>query len=133
MSFPPHTRRRVVEGPARRPPAELQSVRVIFEEDPDPDVSYLEQDEFEERLAAFKRDEFNFVGLRVEAEVLIAETVQLLTSPGLAGIESDTDEEGLDQMIGDEWSALRAVLKTVGVPTEKLPLAVEREWIEWRT
>jgi len=106
---------------------------VIFEEDPDPDVSYLEQDEFEERLAAFKRDEFNFVGLRVEAEVLIAETVQLLTSPGLAGIESDTDEEGLDQMIGDEWSALRAVLKTVGVPTEKLPLAVEREWIEWRT
>lgn len=133
MSFPPHTRRRVVEGPARRPPAELQSVRVIFEEDPDPDVSYLEQDEFEERLGAFKRGEFNFVGVRVEAEVLIAETVQLLTSPGLAGIESDTDEEGLDQMIGDEWSALRAVLKTVGVPTEKLPLAVDRAWIEWRT
>lgn len=108
-------------------------MRVIFEEDPDPDVSYLDQDEFEERLAAFKKGDFHFIGARVDAEVLIAETTQTLTSPGLWGIESDTDEAGLDQIIGEEWKTLRSVLKTVGVPTEQLPLDVQREWIEWRT
>ena len=133
MEFPPHTRRRVVEAPTRRPPAELQSVRVIFEEDPDPDTSYLEQDEFEDRLAAYKRGEFHFVGVRAEAEVLIAETVQTLRSPGLYGIESDTDEEELDGLAAEQWTGLRAVLKTVGVPTDQLPLAPNREWIEWRT
>jgi len=132
MNDPPQ-RRRVVAAAARKPPVELRSVRVVIEEDADPDVSYLEQDEFEDRLEAYRRDEFHFVGVRVEAEVFIADTVQLLTSPGLAGIESDTDEEGLDQIIDEEWKALRDVLKTVGVPTEKLPLEVERAWIEWRT
>ena len=69
----------------------------------------------------------------IEAEVLIAETVQTLVSTGVGGIESDTDEEGLEQIIGDEWDSLRVVLKTVGVPTDQLPLAVDRAWIEWRT
>ncbi|KKK92191.1 hypothetical protein LCGC14_2705370, partial [marine sediment metagenome] len=31
------------------------------------------------------------------------------------------------------WAALRAVLKTVGVATEQLPLEADRKWIEWRT
>lgn len=132
MNAPPQ-RRRVVAAPARKAPAELQSVRVIYEEDPDPDVSYLDQSDLADRKTAFKKGEFNFVGVRVDAEVLIAETVQTLTSPGMWGIESDTTEEELEQLVSEEWGALRAVLKTVGVPTEQLPLDVQREWIEWRT
>lgn len=132
MVTPPQ-RRRVVAAAARKPPAELQSVRVVIEEDADPDVSYLEQDEFEDRLEAYKGGEFHFIGVRIEAEVSIADTVQTLTSPGLWGVESDTDEAGLDQIAGDEWEALRAVLKTIGVPTDQLPLTPKREWFEWRT
>ena len=130
MTPPTNTRRRVVEAP--RNTTELQSVRVIFEEDPDPDISYLEQDEFEDRLDAYRNEVFHHIGVHVEAEVSIADTVQTLTSPGIWGIESDTDEESLDQIVSEEWKSLRDVLKTVGVPTDKLPLEVQREWIEWR-
>lgn len=127
MSLPPQ-RRRVVAATARKPPPEIRSVRVIIEEDAEPDASYLEQEDFEDRLTSYKRGEFHFVFARIEAEVLIAETVQLLTSPGLGGIESDTDEESVTQIVADEWDALRAVLKTVGVPTDQLPLTPKLEW-----
>lgn len=132
MSHPPQ-RRRAVSVPVRRPPVELKSVRVFFDEDPDADVSYLEQDDFEDRLASYRRGGFHFVGVRIEAEVSVAETVQRLVSPGLAGIESDTDETELDRIIDEEWVSLRTVLKTIGVSTEQLPLAVDRAWVEWRT
>ena len=123
-------RRRAVAAPTRK--VELRGIRVIFEEDPDPDVSFLEQEDFEDRLAAYKRGEFNFIGVRVEAEVTIAETEQVLASPGVWGIESD-HEDGRDEIIAEEWKALRAVLKTVGVSTEELPLEVDRAWITWET
>ena len=95
--------------------------------------SVLAQDEFEDRLDAYRNEVFHHIGVHVEAEVSIADTVQTLTSPGIWGIESDTDEESLDQIVSEEWKSLRDVLKTVGVPTDKLPLEVQREWIEWRT
>ena len=126
-------RHRVVVAPVRKPPAELRGVRVIVEDDGDPDVSYLEQDGFEERRAAYKRGELGFLIVRVEADVFIKDTEQLLVSPGLGGIESDLSEEELDGIVSEEWAALRAVLKTVGVATEQLPLEADRKWIEWRT
>ena len=129
----PRARRRVVAAPPRKPPAELRGVRVIVEDDPDPDVSHLDQEGFEERRAAYKRGEFTFYGVHVESDMLIEETEQMLVSPGLWGIESDLSEEELDGIVSEEWAALRAVLKTVGVSTEQLPLEANREWIERRT
>lgn len=129
----PRPRRRVVEAPPRRPAVELRALRVVVEEDPDPDVTYLAQEDLAERQAAYERDEFALVVVRVEAEVVIAEVAQTLTSAGLAGVESDLDEGELDQIVAEEWSALRGVLKAVGVPTDQLPLEADREWIEWRT
>jgi hypothetical protein len=126
-------RPRVVAAPPRRPPAELRALRVVVEEDPDPDVSYLEQEGLEERLEEYRQGEFGFVTVRAEAEVGIAETEQILTSPGLAGIENDATPEEIEQIAAEEWAALRNVLKTVGVSTEQLPLELDREWIEWRT
>ena len=131
MSLPP--RRRVVAAPARRPPAELQAVRVIFEPDPEPDTSYLEQDEFRERFETYQRDEWHLIGCYAEAEVVICDVVQTLTGGGLWGIESDSEQEYLDEIVHGEWSRLRDVLKTVGVPTDQLPLEVDRAWVEWRT
>ena len=132
MSDTPPARRRVVAAPGRRPPAELRSIRVVIEHDPDPDISFLEQDEFEERLAAYKKGEFDFVGVHAEAEVVIEGVVQTLTSGGLWGIESDSGEEYIESVAVEEYEQLRKVLKTVGVSTAQLPQEIERDWIEWR-
>lgn len=124
-------RRRAVEAPSRKQP-ELRAVKVIFEVDPEPDSSYLEQEDFSSRKKAYRRGDFHYVGVRAEAEVLVLETVQVLTSPGTWGIESDSLDDEIERLVDEEWKLLRDVLKTVGVPTEELPLDVQREWIEWR-
>ena|GEM_PF-2245781 len=131
------TRRpRVVEAAPRRAPAKLEEIRVVVEHDPDPDVSYLEQEDFEERLAAFQAGEFSFVGVHAEADVVIEGVVQTLTSGGLWGIESnsvenESGEEYLREIVVQEYEELRKILKTVGVPTSELPQAFEVK-IEWR-
>jgi hypothetical protein len=113
MVSPPNARRRVVEARTRRPQAELRAVRIVFE-------------------PGGRHDEVGFMRAYAEADVLIEGIEQTLTSGGTWGIEDDAEDEYLDEIIEQEWSALRGVLKTVGVSTEQLPLAVEREWIEWR-
>jgi len=131
MSHAP-PRRRVVAAPAHKAPAELRSVRILITADEYPDASYLEQDEFEERLDAYERGDFSLVGVRAEAEVTIEGIAQTLKSSGLYGIESDSEQEYFDEVFDQEWSQLRSVLKTVGVPTEQLPLEVDLGWIERR-
>lgn len=74
-----------------------------------------------------------YMRAHAEAEVIIEGVEQTLTSGGMWGIEDDAEDEYLDQIIEQEWETLRVVLKTVGVPTDQLPLEVSREWIEWRT
>lgn len=125
MSTP---RRTVVAAPPRRTPAELRTIRVVVEPDLDPDVTFLREKGLEERRASFEQGEFGFVGTYIEADVIIEGTEQTLTSPGMWGVESDLSEEELDQIVDEEWRALRPVLKTIGVATEELPLAAEREW-----
>ena len=132
MSTPDTLRRRVVAAPARKSPIKLETVRVVVEHDPDPDISYLEQDEFDERLKAYQDGEFAFVGVRAEADVVIGGVVQTLTSGGLWGIESDSDREYIEEVAGEEYSELRKILTEVGVPTAQLPLEIEREQIDWR-
>jgi hypothetical protein len=131
----PRARRRVVAAPsARRPPPELQSLSVVVEDDQDTDTSYLDQEGYEERRRDYERGIFHFVGVWVEAEVLIQGTVQTLVSPGLWGIESDSGEEYIEGVAVEEYSELRKILTTVGVPTAQLPQPTSesvRE-MEWR-
>lgn len=124
---------RSYEPGKRREPVRLESVRVVRDLDPDPDVSYLSQSEFRGRLAEYKRGKLRFYELRIEADVELEEGVRaLISSTGVGGIESDTTEEELDELIVEEWRVLRSALKSVGVPTEELPLEVDRAWVEWR-
>lgn len=127
-------RTRSYEAGQRRSPVRLAAVRVVRDEDENPDVSYLSQAEFRGRLAEYKRGKLRFYEMRIEADVELEEGVHaLVSSTGVAGIESDTTEEELDDLIVEEWRTLRSALKKVGVPTEQLPLEVDRAWIEWRT
>lgn len=84
-------------------------------------------------MAAYQEGQFNFIGLRIEATVLIEETTQTLVSPGLWGIESDVEKSELEESLREEWDGLRRVLKAVGIPTDQLPLEYNPEWLEWRT
>lgn len=129
MSHPPSAppRRRVVAATSRRPSAELQTIRVVVENDTDPDVS----EAFSDRLEEYQDGKFGFLSVQAEADVLIEGVQQTLKSGGCSGVESD-DESHLDQIVSDEWAELRAVLKACGVSTEQLPLAADRGWLEWR-
>lgn len=119
-------RRRVVEAPSRKKPLpELRGVRVIFALDP-----YAEG--AGPRRTPYRRDRCQYIYALAEADVVIEEIVQVLTSAGLYGIESSSPDETLEEFASEEWLALRKVLTAVGVPTERLPLEVDRAWIEWR-
>ena len=51
----------VVEAERRKRSAvELQSIVVLVLPDEDPDVSFLDQDEFEDRKEAYRRGNFSF-------------------------------------------------------------------------
>jgi hypothetical protein len=127
-------RTRSYEAGQHRSPVRLSAVRVVGDLDENPDVSYLEQPEFRGRLAEYRRGKLHFLEMHIEADVELEEGVQaLVRSTGVGGIESDTTEEELDELITEDWRTLRAALKTMGVPTEQLPLEVDRAWIEWRT
>jgi len=122
------TRKRVVEAVRKRPSVELRLVRIVIEEDLDPDASFLEQDEFADRLAAYKGGEFIFVGVRAEAEVAVEGVLQTITSGGVWGTESDSEAEHFVELGADQYAELRRILKTVGVPTSEIPEAPQMEW-----
>ena len=67
-------------------------MRVVFKPDLNPDVHYLNAD----GLAAYERGEFDFMCAHAEAEVVIEGVPQTLTSAGIAGIESDAEDEYLE-------------------------------------
>jgi hypothetical protein len=122
---------RSYEPSRSRASVELRAVRVARDIDPDADASYLEQEGFKSRLAEYRRGKLHFYEMWIEADVAIEEGVQaIVRSTGVGGIESDTTEEELNALITEDWRGLRAALKTMGVPTEQLPLEVDRAWIE---
>jgi hypothetical protein len=128
------TRNRVVVEAERRKRSamELQSIVVLVLPDEDPDVSFLDQDEFKDRAKAYKRGDFAFVWVRAEAEIVVGGVVQLITSGGCGGVESDAGDEHIHGIAQEEYTDLRKILKTLGVPTSELPTEVDAKQIEWR-
>ena len=89
-------------------------------EDSDGDLSYLEQDCFDgpgetdgpARIAAYKRGEWHFIGVRAVATIWIQRdnwrTSYTLESPGCWGIESDSGESYLKEVFAEECAMLRS-------------------------
>lgn len=115
----------------RRSKIKVEEISLLVLHDDDPDTSYLEQEGFEDRLAQYQNGDFNFVGIRAEAEVEIDGAMQTLTSLGLWGIESDSDESYLKEVADEEWSQLREILLTIGVPSKQIPQKLNQD-LEWR-
>jgi len=90
--------------------------------DPDPDLSYLDPDhaaENAERLAAYRTGDWSCLGIKAKASFLIglgeAAIIQTVESPGLWGIESDSDAGYLSEVFGEETGILRDLLGQLGV------------------
>lgn len=82
------------------------------------DPDYREQDQ--ERLDSWRRGDWYFVGIQARAHVCIVRngvgTTYELTSPGLWGIESDSDASYLQEVFADECDTLRADLAAMSNP-----------------
>ena len=88
--------------------------------DPFPDTSYLEQDGFEERLRQMRNGDFGFMGVRASCTVLIGigqtdhVIAQRIDSPGIWGVETDSDPGHVQELYENERSILLAMLDAMG-------------------
>jgi hypothetical protein len=121
IGVPMTARKRVVEATRRRTAPTVQEIRVRVMHDEDPDTSYLDQDEFEDRRSEYENGDFTFVGVRAEAEVVIEGVVQTITSGGMWGVESDS-KEYIEEVAVEEYAALREILTSIGVSTSQVPV-----------
>lgn len=83
--------------------------------DGDADTSYLEQVEFIDRLAEYQAGDFGFIGIRASCQIVVGSTVQTIKSPGLWGIEDDSDTSYLEEVAEEEREELRIILREMGV------------------
>lgn len=78
------------------------------------DASYLEQEGFEDRLAEYRSGAFGFLGVQAVCELYIPQgtcyIVNELRSPGLWGIETDSDDSYLAEVGAEEVTQLRDML-----------------------
>lgn len=87
--------------------------------DADPDASFLEQEGFEDRLAEYRRGDFHFIAVRAQVELRIPagptghSIVQVVQSPGLWGIESDSDVSYFEEVFQRECEVLTDMLKAM--------------------
>jgi hypothetical protein len=88
-------------------------------------AGYVEPDRFaaemvkaESRMRAWERGDWGYVGVRAKAIIEVVQsgttTTYELASPGLWGVESDSDEEHLKSVFEDECEILKKDLAMIG-------------------
>ena len=99
----------------------LQIMVVTFL-DADPDTSYLKQKGFEDRLAAYQREEWHHVFVRAVATITTASTEgyamrqrHTVESPGVGGVEDDISKEDMNQLHSEQIAILTEELKALGI------------------
>lgn len=108
--------------------------------DSSPDTSYLGEysnTQDYERMESLNAGNWCYIGIRAEAKVSVyhpqevrGTAIQTITSGGLWGIESDSEEPYLESVEKEELADLRAQLKALGFSSRAISTAfknVERE------
>ncbi len=84
-----------------------------------PDASWLRDKAQRERLKAFNEGAWHLIGVQAAATFLIPHgdhfVAQTVKSPGLFGIESDSDDDYLDEVFAEECASLSQMLSALGV------------------
>lgn len=104
----------------------ILEVKILHVADKDPDTSYLE--EGDERYRTFHAGLWDFMGVLAEAQIAIPTsegnaTVQKISSGGLWGIESDSDESYIAEIEVEQLSALKVQLKALGFSSRAIATA----------
>jgi hypothetical protein len=76
------------------------------------------------RIEALSAGEWGFIGIRAEANIRVGDTLQTIVSGGLWGIESDSREDYLHEVEGEELADLRAQLYALGFSKRAIAAAV---------
>lgn len=116
----------------------ILAVRIIYKRDTDADTSYLEQDEFQERFRQYREGQFDFIGIRADAEIGIPQNpaknaktdsgvyiVQNIRSSGLWGIESDSGREHIESVEKEQLGELKTELTALGFSTRAISKAFQ--------
>lgn len=82
------------------------------ENTPEEIVKYVAQDY--ERMERLNAGYWGFIGIKAEARVIVNGITQEITSGGLWGIESDSEESYFEEIEGEELSSLRTQLEALG-------------------
>jgi len=108
-------------------PAEIEIERVIEQDPESRPTDYLFQDaqyrqEDEARLAAWRNDEWHFVGIRAKATIKFPYGVNpdcwitsKLLSPGLWGIESDSGDAYFQEVYQEERAILIGMIASLKI------------------
>lgn len=124
-------------APRRGAPLQVRRVQYIYEADPsaDPedklfgDPAYEREDQ--ERLDAFHRGEWHLGGVYAEAELVVAGTTQVVRTPGVWGIESDSERSFFTETAKEQFDELVDILAELGVPKSRIQqAAAEAQWEE---
>lgn len=88
------------------------------------EIAKYEQED-RERLAAYYAGSWSMIGIYVQARILVRThpnqsggILQTIRSAGLWGIESDSDNDHLEQTAADELAELKVILTALNVDTE---------------
>ena len=88
--------------------------------DPCPDTSYLEQEGFEDRLRQAENGVFGFMGVMATCTLMIGigqsdhVILHRLKSPGIWGVETDSDPSHVQELFENERAILLAMLDAMG-------------------
>lgn len=99
--------------------AQIGEIRKIVEYDDNPDISFLDQDGFEEEKQRYYNGHFTFVYCKATVTVYIPVNndsfiMQEISSPGLYGIRVETlDDPYLNEIFDDEKETLLYMLKSL--------------------
>lgn len=96
-----------------------------YEGEPEADIRKFCQQDFE-RMEALNNGQWQFIGIRAEAEIqLSGDVVQTLSSGGLWGIESDSDGAYLEDIQNEQIAELGQQLEAAGFSKRAVAKAFE--------
>jgi hypothetical protein len=74
-----------------------------------------------EYIDSFYRGEWWFIGIYIELELIVANTVQTIRTPGLWGIESNSGNRYFQEVERQEYEELIGILEKLGVSRRFVP------------
>lgn len=90
------------------------------------DPEYAEEDR--RRIEAFNRGEWVMTGIYAKVDLIVDGTRQKIRTPGLWGIESDSEPSYFKEVAADEYDNLLGILSQLGVKKKQVPPLSSANW-----